>query len=594
MKTQRVLSRHLSCSLLAIAAVSCGGTMSDDPAANEPSLGENTEAVLCGTGAEQRSQITSIASPYRAVGRLHHKVNGGHCTAAIIGPYKILTASHCVEGNPDVSVLEFQPQYGITTLGVAPVTVNVVRATQGRDVEDNPQPPYPDWAILTVDTNMKTALGANYQELPRVIPPTVSASSPLGVRLLGYDDALPAGTRNSSSNSFSGDVGSRHPARQDCQLNGYNSDGITLSHNCWTGPGSSGGPMLRNNGGTWQLVAVNSGNAPSTDGVHASNGTCAAPNGNVAATGASFSFAPDNAAGLAIAYTSNGRMRVYATDNDWSGILYRELANVGTSNKWTAWNSLDSSVSNARAIAAVNLSDNRQQIFWADTSGNIKTKWENTLGGTWTSTSSFSSPVTVKQVAASGGNGVTSHVFTLGTDNHVRMTYRSSSTWSTWKDLGAINLSGNGIAAVYFSGVHQVFVTEGGPSAQAWTTWGNGSSGFGTISAFGNSSSGYGWGTVGAGILQDGRVNVIASDAVSGTMQRVRGNDGVWSPWQATALGLPGRSSYSINSIAMGHQRPADTVENIVAVGDDGNIFVNAQLAPTFPNSFGVWRRFYK
>jgi hypothetical protein len=310
---------------------------------------------------------------------------------------------------------------------------------------------------------------------------------------------------------------------------------------------------------------------------------CTGEHRNSAASGEYYSFAPDNAVGTAIAYNSDGNMRVFASDMDWSLIAYRDKSPSAPSG-WAAWNALDSGyTSTGRRMAAVNLQDNRQQVWVVKPNGDLQTKWQNT-NGTWTAWITQSTAVTVKDVSASGGNGVTSHLFILGTDNVVYESHKigdANSQWSSWISLGTLTAA-NALSAVFFSSVHQVFAVT---NTAAWTAW-DGGGGFNQLQSFGGS----GFSSVGAGTVQDGRVSVFAFGGGSLQM-RIRAADGSsWSSW--STANLPASNPPNVTSLISLSARPmTGGPERVIGVGSNGNIYT---ITETSAGVFsGPWTRFY-
>jgi V8-like Glu-specific endopeptidase len=529
--------------LTLVAFASCGPNQSQD-------VVKVSSGIIC--GVDNRNPVTTLAFPNGAVGSL-----SVGCSGTMISPFKVLTASHCVE-SLSPSQISFSPQFGIVTSGTGPAPSVPNRITQGRDPGDTEM--YADWAILSFANNFSTQLGANYQQMSRAN----SGVPPFGITLIGY-----AADRFSSQPGF-----------EACTINTIaNWDGNTLVHGCDVIGGASGGPLFASSGGgnAW-IFGVQSAHG---------SGNCSGQTGNTASNGKYFYLAPDNTGGVALAYTGNGRMAVYASDLDWDLIAHRVKVTTDPGSNWLAWDALDAAFTpRGKRMAAVNIADNRQQVWAVTLGGQLQTKWQFAVDGSWSSWNVMSTPTDVKDVSASGGNGITTHVFTLGTDNVVRVASKlgdASSNWSSWTSLGTAS-GATALSAVAFSGLHQVFVVS--PSG-AQTTWGNGTS-FGQLLSFDTVSGGFV--SVAAGVLQDGRVNVVASSASGVLDSRTRALDGSsWTPWTAMPQANPARAS---GFTAMTTGRSTDGREQVVAVGTDGNIYTIWEVSG---GSFsGSWVRFYK
>jgi hypothetical protein len=245
-------------------------------------------------------------------------------------------------------------------------------------------------------------------------------------------------------------------------------------------------------------------------------------------------------------------------------------------------------------MAALNLTDGREQLFVIGSSGALNTSWFTT-GGIWRAWESMATPVTLKDIATIGGNGVTSQIFALGTNNTVYTTYKvgdSLSDWSAWCSLGTVS-GARGITAVRFGSTQQVFVAA---STGAWTSWGSGNacSSFNSLRTF----KGTDFYTIAAGRLQDGRVHVLAVPPNSTNLQqRIRSADGTsWSAWKTVGMGSPSSDATRLIDIAL--IRDTDSQEHIfVTTGDasnaGGEIFVTWETA-TAGVFKSTWRRFYR
>jgi hypothetical protein len=451
----------------------------------------------------------------------------------------------------------FRPQFGIVTPGTGPASATGVRIVQGRDAQDWEM--WGDWAIVTLDQDLSTMLGANFQTMARVIP----VGPPLGVALYGYH----------------ADRFWNQPGQGFCTAQLIEND--VVRHDCDVIGGASGGPIWRVVGSSAQLLAVQSGH-----GVE--NGGCLGTNSNSAASGRGFSFAPDNAGGLATAHTSNGRMDVYATDKDWTLVGFREKTNTDPSAPWSAWDALDSRFSTGgRKMAATNLANNSQQVWVADAGLALKTKWQTCLDGCWTGWVTQSTPVGVVDVAAAGDVNVITHLFMLGTDGSVRVSHKvgdSSSNWSAWQTLGTVS-DATALSAVNFGGIFQVFVSS--TSSGSLTAWGSGDSFTGLV-PFGTSTGGFR--AIASGLLQDGRVSVFAIDGAGTFMDRIRAADGSsWTEWTALPQSNPVNTTGFV-SLATG--RLTDGREQILGVASNGEIYSIWQVGSA---SFSAaWLRFYK
>jgi hypothetical protein len=180
---------------------------------------------------------------------------------------------------------------------------------------------------------------------------------------------------------------------------------------------------------------------------------------------------------------------------------------------------------------------------------------------------------------------VTTHIFILGTDNAVRVASKTGgagSGWTSWLSLGTIS-NAQALGSVYFSGVHQIFVSS---PAGVHTSLGVGTS-FVALTAFGTSTGGFS--PIGAGLLQDGRVAVLAGDGAGTLKMRIRSSDGSWTSWTTQPQANPFRTT-GFASFSTG--RLSDARLPVFGVGTDGNIYTIWQSGTESLSS--TWVRFYK
>jgi V8-like Glu-specific endopeptidase len=552
-----------------LTVVGCGGG-SGETIRNEP-VANDRAPIVC--TSESRVQIPNFNYPRASLGAVQS--GGAICGGTMLTHNKVLTSQHCLF-NQAPNGTTFLPHANIPTLNANYGSATSIRYVAGRDPIDVGQ--YADWAIVTFGTDLATLNNGGtipFQTMARVIP-----TGTLTVSGYGYPGATPNGI------DWSGH------ATEDLNKTmtvGTGSNPMLFS-NLDVEHGNSGGPwwnlLSANNAAVYGTVADSSGSAELSN--------CAGTEGNHASNGLYFAFAPDNAAGIATANTGNGRLVTFATDMDWTLVASRAQLTTSVGSAFSPWDANDSAFNfGGRRLTALNLQDNRIELFVVTSTGSVKTRWQNTVDGSWSGWVDNPVPVAVKDIAASGGNGNTSHLFVLGTDNSVRYTYKtgdSNSAWAGWSNLGAVP-GATALSAVRFPSVHEVFVASNTTSV---TAWGNGGS-FTSLVDFGAPAGGLK--AIASGVLRDGRVSVMGYGP-NGTTHRTRALDGSsWTGWNTAGLPtflptpIPNPNAFVSLSLGRGNGGSA----KLFGIGSDGEIFTldEQATADTFGDLNG-WRRFYE
>jgi len=542
--------RHALLLLCVTTSLACDGGPEGNPATGNAAFESLVQPLICGNDDRQIVVKSSpVPYPYGAIGW----VSSG-CSAVVISPTKIMSAAHCYPDSVAPSSLTFYPQANLFGFESRSGETGVLRIVRGRDEVDTEQ--YADWAILTLDTSLETLLGSNFQTMQRVIPDANPS-----IATIGYPGDFPGWLVELWGGTLT--VGLDN----------------NLYHNLDSEGGQSGSPLFRMDGASAALFGIASG--------HGWASPCVGTDGNTGANGRYFSFAPDNGGGIAANYTGNGRMTVYASDKDWTLVAVRNKLTTDASSNFTEWQAHDAAFpGGARKVAATNLQDNRQQVWVVNASGQLKTRWQTSVDGPWTAWSTQSTPTNVKDVAASGVSGVQTHLFILGTDNVVRYARKTSSgaNFGAWTNLGTMP-SGLAISAAYLpsTGSHHVFAVN---SSGAKVAWGGGGT-FNTLQSFGTSTGGFR--AVGSGLLQDGRLSVMAVNGANALLKKTRSAAGVWSAWTAMPQPNPPNTSGFV-VLSMG--RLSDGREQVFGIASNGEIYSIYEVSA---NSFTAnWARFYK
>ena len=461
---------------------------------------------------------------------------------------------HPVNGRPSGNRVFPPPERFGVLLSVFWLHANL-RKFAGRDPVDPEE--RGDWAIITLDTDLSTA--PDFQMMIMALPQNNTtvwdigyASDRVGEALADYTGTLTIG-----------------------------SDGALYS-NLDIIDGNSGSP--------WFHINPMNGNAEVV-GVTAREGgfnPCAGMNGNVGASGTYFLYAPDNTAGVAAAKTSDGRLIVYASDKDWNFLGQRSALTIAQNSAYAPWTAFDNGFASGGRMAAVNLQDNRQQVWTITSTGVLKTRWLNP-NGTWSAWTTQPNTTTVKDVAATGGNNVKTHLFILGTDNSVKVQWKTgdaNSAWSAPWTIGTVANAKN-LSAVYIpsAATHQMFISDGAGASTAWGSAGS----FTGLQSF--TANGTGIRAIGAGLLGDGRAKVVyaGSNGIYGRTRAANGSS--WSNWTwmnvvlySNETGISGFGSFTFG------QQGGKAV--LLAVTSEGEVVKSVEGSP---DSFSSpWVRFYK
>ncbi len=505
------------------------------------SVDAGAEIVFGSDDRTTYSWSTAVSGPLAAVGTLSRPgASWNYCTGTLFAADKVISAQHCGIALND----EFRPH------GSA-VAARVTRIVLGRDSTLV----HGDWAFLDLDRSFTDRPTMSFA-IPDQFPMTVNDA--------GYSGDLPASTLGVHFN---------------CQLRKDIGDAILSD--CDTQGGASGGPLYRvDASGRGAVYAVNSGHHN-----HLPNGTPYSDDVANTVTGAKyFAFAPDNPFGLSTALTADGRLQVYSTDRDWSLIATRWKLSTDSSSNWTEWRSHDSRFSGGRKIATANLADKRQQFFVVTDQGQLKTRWETALGVSFSDWFDVAAPTTLKDVAATGGEGQVTQLYVLGTNGTTYTIYKlgdSSSNWSEWCSLGTVQ-GAKSVSISRFGGVQQLFVAAPSGAYTAWTD-GNACSHWVPIRLFQSGS----YRTTAAGVLQDGRTHAFFISTAGALKHGIRRLDGsAWSWETFPQANPPGSNGF----IAMTTGRITDGREQLFAIATNGEVFSTWEIS----GSFVPWSRFYE
>lgn len=193
-------------------------------------------------GRDDRVFMDTAVFPWVVVGEIHLD-RGSACTATLVGEDVLITASHCIHDNGQVSFAgRFETGF---VLPGGPRTARIIDyfidpdwdhvRFSGTDEIDNT-----DWALLRIDTPLGRELGF------------------VGARGLVEESGNRAAMRADLYQAgYSWDTGAHLSGNERCHMTEIYADG-TMAHDCDTTRGDSGSPFMVRDGSDWFIVATDS------------------------------------------------------------------------------------------------------------------------------------------------------------------------------------------------------------------------------------------------------------------------------------------------------------------------------------------------
>ena len=200
---------------------------------------------LATSNGDNRVVIEADDRRWHAVGRLNRE-SGGFCTAVLIGPKEALTAAHCLWDQlrrrwVDPQTLHFVPGYRRGTyLGHARVARYRLAEGIKIDEQGHPESLLDDWAVLELGLDL--AAGAGIEPMPLA---EATERPALAGRLI-------------ASGGYSRDRPHLPVKVQPCRALGVIERGRLLLHDCGSSAGSSGSPIVIEEGDRLVVVGIQS------------------------------------------------------------------------------------------------------------------------------------------------------------------------------------------------------------------------------------------------------------------------------------------------------------------------------------------------
>jgi len=196
-------------------------------------------------GTDDRTLLTAEGAPWDAIGQVNTAGfrSAGQCTGTLVTPSAVITAAHCLANPATGRAFPAGDIHFLATVRGSDykghATARCVRFLDGGAVPRAPMPARPTLADLATDAAVIVLDG------PAGVAPAMLAT--------GTTAAMEPRLTHVA---YPGDRRFAPVVHRNCSLLGTSGDGALWFNDCDTHPGSSGGPVLVEEGGTYKVAAI--------------------------------------------------------------------------------------------------------------------------------------------------------------------------------------------------------------------------------------------------------------------------------------------------------------------------------------------------